>query len=109
MNKEHSAQSQSQATYPSATAIVSDDQQNRPLVGNVAEFYSNPYVYMHDSNNLVPAAQGLPANFFQPTAYFQTGTPALDFLWTPWTFDMVLVFGLLIRLGNLDQCWGFLD
>jgi hypothetical protein len=89
MNKENSAQAQPQANYPSATAIVSDDQQNRPLVGNVTDFYSNPYVYMSDPNNLVPVTQGLPANFFQPTAYFQTGTPALDLFWTPWTFDMV--------------------
>lgn len=99
MNKEHHLPGHSTATYPSATAIIADDQQNRPLVGNVADFYSNPYVYVPDAN-FVPTAQGLPANFFQPAAYFQAGTPTLDFLWTPWSIEMVysIFFSMAIQL-----------
>lgn len=98
MNNEQyeESQQQQQAAYSGATAtavVVSDDQRNRSLVSNVADFYaSNPYVYVPDAN-LMPA-QALSANFFPPTAYFPTGAPAaLDFLaWTPWSFEMVTLF-----------------
>ena len=78
-----------QSSYASATAIVSDDQQSRALVNNMADFYAqNPYVYMPDTNLI--QTQTLPANFFPPAAYFPTGAPdALNFLWTPFSFDMV--------------------
>lgn len=92
-NDQQYEESQQQVTYAgaTATAVVSEDQQNRPLVSNVADFYTttNPYVYVPDGN-LMPT-QALPANFFPPAAYFPTGTPgALDFLWTPWPFEMVI-------------------
>jgi hypothetical protein len=74
-------------TYASATAtaLVSDDQQNRSLVTDI--YAANQYVYVPDTNLM--SAQTLPANFFPP-AYFPTNAPTtLDFLWAPWTFDMV--------------------